>query len=172
MQDPAAFSAHLKTLQDTEWVVYAKPPFGGPQQVLEYLGRYTHRVAISNDRILAANSLEVSFRWKDYRHERKRKVMTLDPEEFLRRFLLHVLPASFQRIRHFGLLANRQRKSLLALCRQLLALPADALLPPLQDCLQLYALLTGRDLHRCPCCKTGQMVRTLTLPAIPWQDSS
>ena len=172
LQDPAAFSAHVKTLHDIEWVVYAKPPFGGPQQVLEYLGRYTHRVAISNDRILAANSHQVSFRWKDYRHERKHKVMTLDPEEFLRRFLLHVLPAGFQRIRHFGLLANRNRQPLLTLCRQLLALPADDLLPPIRDCLRLYAFLTGHELHRCPNCKTGVMVRTFTLARVPWADSS
>ena len=103
--------------------VYAKPPFGGPQHVLEYLGRYTHRVAISNNRLLDFGDGQVRFRWKDYRHESRPKVMCLDDQEFIRRFLLHVLPDGFQRIRHYGFLANRHRAAKLALCRQLLAEP-------------------------------------------------
>ena len=93
-----------------KWVVYAKPPFAGPQQVLEYVGRYTHRVAISNNRLLDIDNGEVRFRWKDYRNGNRQKTMTLSADEFIRRFLLHVLPNGFQRIRYYGFLANRYRK--------------------------------------------------------------
>jgi hypothetical protein len=104
-------------------VVYAKAPFGGPLAVLRYLGRYTHRVAISNHRLLACEDEQVHFRWKDYAHGGQQKVMTLAATEFLRRFFLHVLPQGFVRIRHFGFLANRFRTGTLALCRQLLSCP-------------------------------------------------
>jgi hypothetical protein len=100
-------------------VVYAKPPFGGPQRVLEYLGRYTHRVAIANSRLVAFADGQVAFRWKDYRHAARQKVMRLEAGEFVRRFLLHVLPSGFQRIRHYGWLANRSRAVKLERCRQL-----------------------------------------------------
>src|SRR6185503_5922180 len=106
LRDPQAFARFLAPLRDAEWVVYAKPPFGGPQQVLEYLGRYTHRVAISNQRLLALQQDQVSFRWKDYRHPQRPKVMTVSAAEFIRRFLLHALPPGFQRIRYYGLMAN------------------------------------------------------------------
>ena len=108
--------------------MYAKPPFGGPEHVLQYLARYTHRVAISNHRLISFDDGKVTFRWKDYVHGSRKRKMTLSADEFLRRFLLHVLPRGFVRIRHFGLLANRRRAELLPLCRRLLA---DALpLPP------------------------------------------
>jgi len=107
-------------------VVYAKAPFGGPQHVLEYLGRYTHRVAISNRRLLTLENREVSFAWKDYRHAGKDKAMTVSAEDFLRRFLQHALPPGFQRIRYYGFLANCHRARKLALCRQLLATPCGA----------------------------------------------
>ena len=107
-------------------MVYAKPAFGGPLQVLRYLGRYTHRVAISNHRLLRFEQERVTFRWKDYAHGGKRGQMTLTATEFLRRFFLHVLPKGFVRIRHFGFLANRFRASRLALCRQLLASSTSA----------------------------------------------
>jgi hypothetical protein len=119
--DPKQFAKLLRRLHQRRWVVYAKAPFGGPLQVLRYLGRYTHRVAISNHRLLAFDGEQVSFRWKDYAHGGKQQVMTLAATEFLRRFFLHVLPRGFVRIRHFGLLANRFRTGTLALCRQLLA---------------------------------------------------
>jgi Putative transposase len=115
-----AFSAFLRTLFRQDWVVYAKKPFGGPEHVLHYLARYTHRVAISNHRLVNVTDTHVSFRWKDYAHHNKRRVMTLSHEEFLRRFLQHVLPRGFPRIRYFGLLANRRRAALLPLCRTLL----------------------------------------------------
>ena len=113
-----------------KWVVYAKPPFGGPVQVLRYLGRYTHRIAISNERLLRLADGQVSFQWKDYRATPEAsRVMTLAVDEFIRRFLLHALPLGFQRIRHYGLLANRFRAGKLELCRRLLAGPAGTLLP-------------------------------------------
>ena len=124
LQDPDAFASYLAPVAQAEWVVYAKAPFGGPQQVLDYLGRYTHRVAISNNRLIDFADGQVAFAWKDYRHESRRKVMRLDAQEFVRRFLLHVLPTGFQRIRHYGLLANRHREIKLEHCRQLLAAPA------------------------------------------------
>src|SRR6516164_3222516 len=119
-------SAHLAPLRKTEWVVYAKPPFAGPKQVLAYLVRYTHRVAIANSRLLDLDETHVSFRWKDYRESglHKSKVMRINVGEFMRRFLLHVLPNGFHRIRHYGLFANGHRADKLALCRSLLDLPA------------------------------------------------
>jgi hypothetical protein len=113
------FTKLLGRLRRQHWVVYAKPAFGGPLQVLRYLGRYTHRVAISNHRLLAFDGERVTFRWRDYAHGNKSRVMTLDAVEFLRRFFLHILPKGFVRIRHFGFLANRFRTERLALCRQL-----------------------------------------------------
>ena len=121
LAEPTAFAARLDPLRRIEWVVYAKRPFGGPEQVLDYLGRYTHRVAIANSRLVALSDDQVSFPWKDYRQHGKTKVMTLDADEFIRRFLLHVLPDGFHRIRHYGFLANGGRGAKLALCRHLLA---------------------------------------------------
>jgi hypothetical protein len=123
------FAAFLRTLFREDWVVYAKAPFGGPEHVLQYLARYTHRVAISNHRLLSVDDDHVTFGWKDYAHHSKRRTMTLTLEEFLRRFLQHVLPKGLPRIRYFGWLANRRRRELLPLCRTLLAValpPADA----------------------------------------------
>ena len=116
------FAAFLRTLFQKDWVVYAKPAFGGAPQVLRYLGRYTHRVAISNHRLLSFDGAQVSFRWKDYAHGSKQRKMTLSADEFLRRFLLHVLPRGLVRIRHFGFLANCHRALLLPLCQQRLAM--------------------------------------------------
>jgi len=120
LQDPSAFRNYLAPLREVEWVIYAKRPFAGPEQVLDYVGRYTHRVAISNNRLLDIAEGKVSFRYKDYRHEAQQKTMTLQAEEFIRRFLLHVLPEGFQRIRYYGFLANRYRQQKLARCRDLL----------------------------------------------------
>jgi len=122
LAEPAAFTAWLAPLRQCEWVVYAKRPFAGPQAVLAYLSRYTHRVAISNSRLLAMDERGVTFRWKDYRAKGKtrHKTMTLSPQEFMRRFLLHVLPSGFHRIRHYGLLANSNRRDNLAQARELL----------------------------------------------------
>ena len=126
LTDPDAFTAYLAPLRNTEWVVYAKPPFGGPEAVLAYLSRYTHRVAISNHRLVSADADTVAFLWKDYRIKRgdRMKVMRLKPGEFIRRFLIHVLPDGFHRIRHYGLLASAQRKANIARIRHLLAATA------------------------------------------------
>ncbi|MFZ0864494.1 MAG: IS91 family transposase [Candidatus Sulfotelmatobacter sp.] len=117
LQSPAQFAALLRAAAHRNWVVYAKRPFAGPAQVLTYLSRYTHRIAIANSRLLAMADGKVTFRWRDYAHGHQTRTMTLPADEFLRRFLLHVLPTSFVRIRYFGLLANRQRAQLLNLCR-------------------------------------------------------
>jgi hypothetical protein len=128
LADKPTFKKFLAPLRRTEWVVYCKAPFAGPEQVLRYLSRYTHRVAISNRRLVAADDAGVSFRWKDYRIEGpgRWKTMTLAPHEFIRRFLMHVLPKGFHRIRHYGMLASANRAANLARARELLALP-----PPL-----------------------------------------
>jgi hypothetical protein len=117
LSTPRVFHSLLGTLRRTEWVVYSKPPFGGPEHVLKYLARYTHRVAISNGRLLSLDNGQVRFRWRDSRHNNRSSVMKLDAVEFIRRFLLHVLPAGFVKIRHFGLLANRNQRQALTLCR-------------------------------------------------------
>jgi hypothetical protein len=157
LADPTAFGQFLAALRAHDWVVYAKPPFAGAAQVLEYLGRYTHRVAISNDRLVSVDADQVRFRWKDSAHGNRVKTMTLPAEEFLRRFLLHVLPGGFVRIRHFGLLANRGRAAKLARCRELLtAVPPEA--PPAPDTVAALMLrLTGVDLTRCPVCRQGHL---------------
>ena len=129
------FAAFLRTLFREDWVVYAKAPFGGPEHVLQYLARYTHRVAISNHRLLSVDDDHVTFRWKDYARHSKCRAMTLTLEEFLRRFLQHVLPKGLPRIRYFGWLANRRRRELLPLCRMLLAVaPPPAAAPPQRKC--------------------------------------
>jgi hypothetical protein len=135
-------------------VVYAKAPFGGPQHVLEYLGRYTHRVAISNRRLLALKDGEVSFDWKDYR-DGEHKVMTVAAGEFIRRFLQHALPTGFQRIRYYGFLANCHRAAKLDLCRRLLATAVSELLPQPEQCRDFLAVITGRAVRLCPRCGIG-----------------
>jgi hypothetical protein len=125
LAEPGAFARWLTPLYRQEWVVYAKPPFGGPEQVLKYLARYTHRVAISNQRLVSLENGQVTFRYKDYAASNRLKTMTLSGEEFLRRFVQHVLPRGFVKIRHYGLLASRDRNHRLTLCRRLL-LPAAA----------------------------------------------
>jgi Putative transposase/Transposase zinc-binding domain len=175
-----AWSAYLKPMQETQWVVYAKPPFGGPQQVIDYLGRYTHRVAISNQRLLAVNDQEVTFQWKDYRHKHKQKsrVMTLQAEEFIRRFLLHVLPPGFQRIRHFGFLANCHRNRKLMAILPLLSSPATELLPQRKHCQQALADIQAHLLPPvCPRCGIGilhpiQILAAYRWPAMPPENSS
>jgi hypothetical protein len=126
LASPGAFSRFLWQLGQKDWVVYAKPPFGGAEHVLNYLARYTHRVAISNHRLVAFENDHVSFRWRDYAHGGKKKVMTVSADEFLRRFLLHVLPKGLVRIRHFGFFANRRRETALARCRELLGAATSA----------------------------------------------
>ena len=161
LQERLVFAKYLACVKKVEWVVYAKAPFGGPQQVLAYLGRYTHRVAISNNRLLELREGAVTFAWKDYRHESKNKTMRLDAQEFIRRFLLHVLPSGFQRIRNYGFLANRYRQVKIELCRKLLGTRVPAVDAPDHelDYRDRYQRLTGRSLRDCPHCGKGQMVR-------------
>ncbi len=158
----AALVRQIAKARSTEWVVYAKAPFAGPEQVLDYVGRYTHRVAISNNRLLDIEQGQVSFRWKDYRQDSERKTMTLSADEFIRRFLLHVLPDGF--------LANRYRREKLAQCRQLLgmrAAEATAAAGPPKDYRDRYEELTGCALRECPQCHRGRMVVVELLPRIP-----
>jgi hypothetical protein len=152
IESDGAFARLIDASVKHDWVVYAKPPFGGPQQVLKYLARYTHRIAISNRRLVSIDNQSVTFRWKDYAHHNRPRTMTLDGAEFLRRFLMHAVPRGFMRIRHFGLLANRVRTKNLTICRQLIATPLPAirfdatpLLPPCPIC-QRGRLIPGPNL--------------------------
>ncbi|HMD58401.1 MAG TPA: IS91 family transposase [Steroidobacteraceae bacterium] len=160
LHEPAAFRRHLAPAHRTEWVVYAKRPFAGPRQVLDYLGRYTHRIAISNSRMLSIDNAKVRFRWNDYRRHNHHATMTLDAEEFIRRFLIHVLPDGFQRIRYYGFLGNSQRARKLALCRKLLSMqPAmPAVAKPAKDFRDHFEALTGVSLRVCPHCHLGTML--------------
>jgi hypothetical protein len=144
LQSPELFAALLDTAAHRNWVVYAKRPFAGPAQVLTYLSRYTHRIAIANSRLLSTADGRISFRWRDYAHGCQTRTMTLDADEFLRRFLLHVLPAGFVPIRYFGLLANRHRSKFLQLCRSHLHAASP---PPAAPC----------TAHLCPHCHHGVM---------------
>jgi hypothetical protein len=159
-------SEKLQDLRQKNWIVYAKKPFGSPQTVLDYLGRYTHRVALSNDRILSVQNGQVSFTYRDRRDKDRLKSIALDAQEFIRRFLLHVLPDGFMRIRHFGLLANRSKRQALPRCRKLLDL--DPALPqfPRESAKDLLLKITGVDLTRCPCCREGTMMVVSDLPAL------
>jgi Putative transposase/Transposase zinc-binding domain len=177
LRDPEVFLRHLDPVRDVKWVVYAKAPFAGPQQVVDYVGRYTHRVAISNHRILEIEDGQVKFQWRDYRDHNQQKIMTLSAEEFIRRFLLHVLPSGFHRIRYYGFLGNRYRKEKLEHCRQLLGMtlpnPSSSQPQPDEDYRDRYEKLTGHSLRECPVCHHGQMITVKLLakgsspPAIP-----
>lgn len=158
LHEPAAFHRYLAPLYKAEWVVYAKRPFAGPSQVLHYVGRYTHRVAISNNRLLSTDNGKVRFRWKDYRDGNRQKTMTLDDQEFIRRFLVHVLPDGFHRIRYFGFLGNCHRTQKLARCRELLGMVPAAPANPPADFRDRFEALTGRSLRECPHCHAGIMV--------------
>ena len=157
LTDRQAFAAYLAPLRNSEWVVYSKRPFGGPKDVLRYLARYTHRVAISNRRLIALDDNSVTFKWKDYRIEgpERYKVMTLATHEFIRRFLIHVLPSGFHRIRYYGLLASSKRADNIARARELLAvplLPIEAIKAASTD-----ANEPQTPQHPCPCCG-GRMI--------------
>ena len=160
LADVQAFDTFLAPAAQAEWVVYAKPPFGDARNVLDYLGRYTHRVAISNNRLVSFDDGHVTFRWKDYKHPAATKTMTLEADEFIRRFLLHVPPDGFKRIRSYGWLANRHRTARLATCRRLLGVvaSADGIPDPMEDYRDRYQRLTGRSLRDCPVCGNGHMV--------------
>ena len=164
LRDPHAFAERIAQAKQTDWVVYTKRPFAGPQQVLDYVGRYTHRVAISNNRLIDIDNGRVKFHWKDYRDNSQIKVMDLEADEFIRRFLLHVLPEGFQRIRYYGFLANRDRRNKLALCRQLLGMQTSSQTTSIKDYRERYQELTGHSLTFCPRCQKGQMLIVESLP--------
>jgi hypothetical protein len=152
LANPKAFRSFLRPLFRKDWIVYAKAPFGGPHHVLHYLARYTHRVAISNHRLVGFENNQVAFRWKDYAHGNKQRTMTLSADEFLRRFLLHVLPRAFVRIRFFGFLANRRRSILLPLCQQLLTQQAW------QSCATAERASASQISWPCPKCSTPMLL--------------
>jgi hypothetical protein len=168
LADPARFAEYLSPLRQLEWVVYAKRPFAGPEAVLAYLSRYTHRVAISNSRLIALDERGVTFRWKDYRAKARTryKSMTLSAPEFMRRFLLHVLPSGFHRIRHYGLLGNAHRKTHLATARELLQTPGSLPEPPPQDSPEA-AHTAHPPLFLCRHCGAPMLILQ-TLPPTPY----
>jgi hypothetical protein len=174
--DPDVFAAAIRKLRRKNWIVYAKPPFGSPEHVLAYLGRYTHRVAIANSRLVSADETSVTFRWRDYRHGNAARLMSLDPHEFIRRFLIHSLPDGFHRIRHYGFLANGCRRARLATIRQILILtePTATIAAEVRETARRLAHF---DPTQCPCC--GGILRiTAALPRWrigrpqPWPDTS
>jgi hypothetical protein len=160
----ADFLHHLADARKIEWVVYCKPPFGSPEQVVAYVGRYTHRVAISNNRLLEMKDGKVSFRWKDYRSDNAKKVMTLDVHDFIGRYLQHILPSRFVRIRSYGLLARRNRTTKLARCREVLNAPGPA--PVTETWQAMFKRLTGHSIDECPACRQGQMQVVKRVPSI------
>ncbi len=161
LADADVFATAIQQLRRKDWVVYAKPPFGSPEQVLAYLGRYTHRVAIANSRLVSVDDTTVTFRWRDYRHGNAPRLMSLDPHEFIRRFLIHTLPDGFHRIRHYGFLANGCRRARLAIIRQLLVATEPT---PTAAAGKTTRLLPRFDPTVCPCC--GGILRiTATLPS-------
>jgi hypothetical protein len=172
--DVQAFQELIASLYKVDWVVYSKPAFAGPKVVLDYFGRYTHRIAISNHRILDVSGAQITFAYRDRRDENKKKVMTLTADEFIRRFLLHTVPSSFKRIRHFGFLANRSKKKNLARCRELLEAPSPDPEPDQKSTQDLVRDLTGVNLALCPSCQIGHMLITAEIPARPlplWNSS-
>jgi hypothetical protein len=165
LKEPGDFKIFMRQLYKKKWVVYCKPPFGGPQGVLQYLGRYTHRIAISNNRILSNRDGNASFLWRDYADNNRQKTMTLKADEFIRRFMLHVLPARFVRIRHFGLLANRNRKDAIALCRKFLGSGITETKENVskETWQEQLIRICGIDVTVCPVCQKGRMLRVAIL---------
>lgn len=164
----ASFESWLNEAVRQEWVVYAKPPFGGPAQVLKYLARYTHRVAISNDRLVELKDGRVSFRWKDYAHQNKVGVLTISAIEFIRRFLQHILPKGFVKIRHYGFLANKNRQAKLDQVRQLLS-PLPHSPPTPSAAITPFAPVSASS-EECPICHQGKMSLVETIDALPFHE--
>ena len=159
-----AFGDMIRLLAKCQWIAYAKRPFAGPEQVLEYLGRYTHRVAISNHRILCIANGKVVFTYRDPKRSEAVKVMTLAADEFIRRFLLHVLPKGFMKIRYFGFLAHRNKKQTIPLLRKLINPKAKLPEKSNETVVEMMLRLTGIDVTSCPECKKGKMIKVRALP--------
>jgi hypothetical protein len=167
------FKALIDELYKEDWVVYSKKPFAGPQKALDYLGRYTFRTAISNERIKYVRDGKVTFTYRDRRDNDRKKEITLEASEFIRRFLLHVLPGSFTRIRHFGFVSNRNRKENIALCKKLLGVYGKTCEKPEQSLEELMLELTGSDISKCPHCKVGIMALHHLIPRFSvWIDKN
>jgi hypothetical protein len=164
LSDPANFQRLIDALYRQPWIVYAQPPFGGPEHVFRYLGRYSHRVAISNARLVSLEADRVSFQWKDYADGSRTKVMCLQAEEFLRRFLLHVLPSGFVRIRHYGLMAGANVASKLPVCRALLSVSEPTTNEPRKTWVDRVLEWTGNDPTRCPHCREPLVRRPIARP--------
>jgi hypothetical protein len=166
LKKPHAFESFRRQFYHKKWVVYCKPPFDGAEGVLQYLGRYTHRIAISNNRILTLQDGTVSFRWRDYAAGDKQKIMPLKAEEFIRRFLLHVLPDRYVRVRHFGLLGNRRCKDNISLCRDLLnrCKTVTKEKDKSETWQEQLLRICGIDVTTCPICRKGKMLRVEVLP--------
>ena len=158
------FSGLIKDLRSKDWVVFSKKPFAGPQEVLEYIGRYTHRVAISNNRIVDVQDGKVTFTYRDRKNGNTLRIKTLDAEEFIQRFLLHVLPDGFMKIRHFGFLSNRHKKEKVQLCRELIGDNSPVPERTKKNAGELMLELTGIDITRCPCCREGTMSIIMEMP--------
>lgn len=165
LDDESSFNGFLSPIYAKEWIVYCKPPFKNAVCVVEYLGRYTHRVAISNNRIIGMENGVVTFKWRDYKDGNKWKTMRVSAEEFIRRFLIHILPDRFMKIRHYGLLGNRNKTTKLGLCKLLTSTPIVERMRLSVE--ELLLKLTGKDIRACPHCGAGKMVRTLALGKPP-----
>jgi hypothetical protein len=157
LNDARNFSDFIQNLYKKDWVIYCKPPFGNAQKVIEYLGRYTHRVAISNNRIKSLENGLVSFHWRDYSDGNKTKLMTLTADEFIRRFLMHVLPQGFRKIRHFGIFASRNKSKRISLCKILTK--TKFIVIAVKSAIDKLAEIFGKDFNLCPVCKTGRLTR-------------
>jgi hypothetical protein len=161
---PDGFSGLIRALRAKDWVVFSKKPFAGPQQVLDYVGRYTHRVAISNNRIVDVKDGMVTFTYRDRKDNDTLKLTTVDSGEFIKRFLLHVLPVGFMKIRHFGFLANKSKKETIQLCRELIGDNTQHPERTKKTATELMVELTGTDITRCPCCREGTMIIIMEMP--------
>ena len=166
LAQPTAFECLVNSCRKVEWVVFSKPPFGGPEKVLDYLGRYAYRIAISNHRLLSMNDGKVSFTWKNYKKGGKQQIMTLQAHEFIRRFLMHTLPNGFVRIRYYGLFANCHRKEKLQICRNVLNVPDKVEPREKMNWIERFIALTGKDPLVCPKCKKGRLSRIRQLARV------
>lgn len=168
LHEECQFQTLISSLYQKEWVVYCKPPFKNAGRVVEYLGRYTHRVAISNNRIVRVQDGMVTFKWRDYKDHNRQKEMTLTADEFIRRFLVHVLPSGFMRIRHYGFLSPRNKSTKLALCKKLTKTSVRTKSTANLSAMELLQKLTGRDFTLCPCCGVGHLTRASPQQAIAY----
>ena len=171
-KDETQFLQLLAALWDKKWITYAKQPFGGPEQVLEYLGRYTHRVAITNNRIIAINNSSVRFRYRDRSDDNKEKELTISAHEFIRRFLLHVLPRGFTKIRYYGFLAHANKKTCIALIRTLINATTAYAKKLVEGVQEMMLRLTGVDICCCPQCGEGTLVYVRPLTRSAYDDTS